>query len=65
MEYFVDFKKDVDLELKIICEEFIYYMLDIFNELFKIFFLRVCILRQYSIEFDNILFEYSVLLSIY
>lgn len=45
MEYFVDFKKDVDLELKIICEEFIYYMLDIFNELFKIFFLRVCVLR--------------------
>lgn len=65
MEHFVDSKKDVDLELKITCEEFIHHMSDTFNEPLKTFLSRVCVLRQYSIEFDNILLEYSVPLSIY
>lgn len=65
MEHFVDSKKDVDLELKITCEEFIHHMSDTFNELLKTFLSRVCVLRQYSIEFDNILFEYCVSISIY
>lgn len=64
MEHFVDSKKDVDLELKITCEEFIHHMSDTFNEPLKTFLSRVCVLRQYSIEFDNILLEYSVPLSI-
>lgn len=65
MEHFVDSKKDVDLELKITCEEFIHHMSDTFNEPLKTFLLRVCVLRHYSIEFDNILFEYCVSISIY
>lgn len=65
MEHFVDSKKDVDLELKITCEEFIHHMSDTFNEPLKTFLSRVCVLRQYSVEFDNILLEYSVPLSIY
>lgn len=65
MEHFVDSKKDVDLELKITCEEFIHHMSDTFNEPLKTFLSRVCVLRQYSIEFDNILLKYSVPLSIY
>lgn len=40
MEHFVDSKKDVDLELKITCEEFIHHMSDTFNEPLKTFLSR-------------------------
>ncbi|XP_048763824.1 conserved oligomeric Golgi complex subunit 3-like isoform X2 [Ostrea edulis] len=43
MEHFVDSKKDVDVELKVTCEEFIHHMSDNFTEPLKTFLSRACV----------------------